>query len=162
MAQVHPSVEAPGRASRPRATSSVGRRSGYIVSVVVNVVGLWVVNHLLSWGWPPFLTSAFEDLLPYVNASIIAGIVANVVWTLWDPDWLRHLGQIAVDVISFVAVVRTWQIFPFDLSGYWGGWETIGRVVLVLAGIGLVVDVLGRLVALVRARPTRPGERSAA
>lgn len=61
-----------------------------------------------------------------------------------------------------MVVVRTWQIFPFDLSGYWSGWETVARVVLGLAFLGLVVDTITRLAALARAgRPAVRGGGSA-
>ena len=51
-----------GKRSRP--TSRLTRRVGYMAAAVVNTVMLWVANHLLGWGWPPFLTRSFEDLLP--------------------------------------------------------------------------------------------------
>ena len=51
------------------------KRTGYVISVFVNGALLFVVNNLLSWGFPSFLTQDFEKVLPVVNISLVAGIV---------------------------------------------------------------------------------------
>jgi hypothetical protein len=137
---------APGSPKSPTA-----RRVGYVVAVLVNAAMLWVVNNLLCWGWPPFLTSAFDELLPVIDLSLAATIVVNLSWAWRDPTWFRHLGQIGLDAIGVAVVVRTWQVFPFDFSGYWSGWATVGRIALGVAFFGLILDMTVRFVALVRA-----------
>lgn len=57
----HPEMALSHR-KRSRPTSQATRRVGYVAAAVVNGGMLWVANHLLGWGWPPFLTSSFEDL----------------------------------------------------------------------------------------------------
>jgi hypothetical protein len=146
---------APGSPKSPGA-----RRVGYLVAVLVNGTMLWVVNNLLGWRWPPFLTSAFDELLPVIDLSLTAAIVVNLLWAWRDPTWFRHLGRIGLDAISVAVVVRTWQVFPFDFSGYWSGWPTLGRIALGVAFIGLIIDVAIRFVALVRAaRPPIDDDR---
>jgi hypothetical protein len=88
-------------------------------------------------------------VLPLVNASIIAGIAANAVFILLDPVWLRALGDIVTTSVGLAAMVRLWQVFPFDFTQTFVNLEVVARVVLVvgIAGsvIGIVVAV-GRLV----------------
>lgn len=130
--QVHP---------RPSTVDAVGRKVGYVVAAGVNLFALWVANQLLSWAWPPFLTGAFEELLPILTVSFVASAAVNLLWVVWEPAWFRHLAQAALDAIGVAVVVRTWQVFPFDLSS---GWETAARVALVLAvvaiGVATVVE----------------------
>ena len=140
-----------------------GRRAGRVATVVVNLVVMWVVNQLPEWEWPPFLTPEFEDLLPYINASIIATIVVNVVWLVRDPPVLEHLGQIVLNGFSFVAAVRTWQLFPFDFSRYSFDWELIARILIGLGLFGLavatIVEVVGFARSLARSSELSPDSR---
>jgi hypothetical protein len=132
---------------RPAAAPPAGRRFGYLVSAAINGVALWIVGHLLAWGWPPFLTPAFDDLLPYLQVSLVATIVVDLLWAWRDPAWWRHTAQIGLNLIGLVVVVRSWQIFPFDLSD---GWETLARVLLGVAFVGLIAATVAEIVELVR------------
>ena len=136
---------------RVRPKPHPARRPGYIAAAAVNAAMLWVANSLLDWGWPPFLTSDFDDLLPWVDASMAAAIAVNLLWTLTDPPWFRHFGQIGLNLISLGVGIRSWQIFPFDFTGYWGGWETVARLVIAVAVVGLTIDTVTRIVALTSA-----------
>ncbi|HEU5085657.1 MAG TPA: hypothetical protein VFU14_20115 [Acidimicrobiales bacterium] len=121
------------------------RRTGYVAAAIVNLVLLWAANHLLEWEWPPFLTRAYEDLLPWIQVSLGATVAANVLWTLHDPAWSRHIGEAALDVISVVVAIRTWQLFPFDFTEYSDIWEVGARVLIVVAGVGAVIGVVAEL-----------------
>lgn len=124
------------------------RRSGYVAVILIDIVSLWIVHHLLPWGWPPFLTDRFADLLPIIDVSLVATIAVNAVWIGHDPDWLRHLAQIGLNGIAFVAAARTWQVFPFDFGT--GPWETVARVMLVVAFFGVVGGTIAEAVQLAR------------
>jgi hypothetical protein len=139
----------PAKRSDPKPTTT--RRVGYLVTAVVNGAMLWVANHLLGWGWPPFLTNAFEDLLPWVNVSLVAAIAVNLLWTWRDPAWFKHLAQLVLNAISLVVIVRSWQIFPLDFTGYWSGWEALARVALGIACFGVLVDGVTGIVGLTTA-----------
>ena len=130
-------AQVPARRSKSKATT---RRVRYLVAAAVNAPCLWVANHLLGWGWPPFLTNVFEDLLPWVNVSLVAAIAVNLVWTWRDPAWFKRLAQLVLNAISLVVIVRSWQIFPLDFTGYWAGWEPLARVALGIACFGVIVD----------------------
>lgn len=140
---------------------TAGRRFGYVVAAAVNLVMLWIAHHLLVWGWPAFLTSAFEELLPLVSLSLVATAVVNLIWVCYDPEWLRHVGQIVVNLISLVVAVRTWQVFPFDFSAYSSAWEGVVRVILVLCIVGTAIATVVEFVRLVigvaaHAPPSQP------
>lgn len=145
---------------------TAGRRVGYVVAALVNVAMLWVAGHLLGWGWPAFLTDAFDDLLPFVAVSLLLSAVVNLLWAASDPPWFKHVGQIAMNVVSLIVAVETWQIFPFDFSGYASFWEPLARTVIIVAAFGIVVSTCVELVRLVvetgdgAAHPSRPsGDR---
>ena len=138
-----------------------GRRAGYLVAGAIHVLFLWIANNLLDRGWPAFLTDDFEDLLLYVNASLVVGIVVNLVWLWRDPAWLKHLGEIVSNVFSFVAAVRTWQIFPFDFSSYSIDWDPVARVVIAVGILGVSVATIVELVKLVRLLVLPSHERGA-
>ena len=145
------------------------RRFGYAVAVLVNVAILVLVNRWPGWDAVPFLTGDTEQVLGIVNASIIAGVVANVLFLFADPPWFKALGDIVTTAVGLAAAVRLWQVFPFDF-GAGSAWDTVARVLLVIAIVGSVLGILvttGRLVVtLVRgdhspmvstAKPHGPG-----
>jgi hypothetical protein len=137
------------RALRRRPTAAE-RRVGYAVAALINVVGLWIVHHLLEWEWPSFLTDDFQDLLPYLTASFTATIIVNLLWAIRDPAWFRHTAQIGLNLVAIRAAVRTWEIFPFDFTGYTSAWETGARVLIVIGLFGLMVATIVEIVGLVR------------
>jgi hypothetical protein len=139
---------APGAATH-RTPSTGHRRAGYLIGALVNLAGLWFVHHLLAWGWPPFLTDAFADLLPYITASFVATVVMNLVWTVRDPAWFRHLGQIGLNLVAVVAAVHTWTIFPFDLTGYGPAAEPVVRTLIVAGLVGLIAATIAEVVRFV-------------
>ena len=53
-----------GSAGFEQPRSPAARRFGYLVAIGVNLVLLYVVNNLLEWGVPEFLTDDFERVLP--------------------------------------------------------------------------------------------------
>ena len=70
------------RQSQVNVTPTGIRRLGYLVGVGVSAGILFVVNNLLAWDIVPFLTDDFDQLLPIVNASLVASIVVNAIAAL--------------------------------------------------------------------------------
>lgn len=120
------------------------RRFGYAVAIVVNAVMLYLVNRSPGWDAVPFLTDETPEVLDLVNASIVAGVVANVVYVVSDPEWLRALGDVVTTAIGLAAMVALWQVWPIDLAA---GWEVLARW---LIGVGIVGSFIGIVVAMVR------------
>jgi hypothetical protein len=140
-------------AKERRAVTAAGRRVGYIFSIAINAVILYGANRWPGWDVVPFLTSRVPEVLGIINASLIAGIVANLVYVLWDPPRLRALGDLVTLSIGIVAMTQTWQVFPFDFSAYSFNWELVTRILIVVGIAGSAIAIIVALVTLVRGRP---------
>ncbi len=120
---------------------------GYLVAAGFQVALLVLINVSPGWDAVPFLTAETPDVLPAVNASIVATLVANVLWVLADPRWLRALGDTVTSCVSLVAAVAVWRVFPFDLEG---AWEPVVRVLVGLGVVGTAIGIVAGLVTFVR------------
>lgn len=129
--------------TKPRA-GPAARRFGYLVSVLVNGAMLYGANVWPGWERVPFLTAETSRVLGFVNASIVVGIVANLVYVVVDPPRLKALGDVVTTSVGLVAMVRIWQVFPLDVASDTRGWGLVARILL---GIGIVGSVIGILAA---------------
>lgn len=134
-------------ARKPR-PSTAARRAGYLVAALVNAVMLYLVNAWPGWDSLSFLTAETTEVLVWVNASMAAGIVANLIYVGRDTPRMRAAGDLVTTGIGLVAMVRIWQVFPFsfDLSGL--DWALVVRVLLVVGIVGSVIALVVRLVSL--------------
>lgn len=114
----------------------VGRRFGFGIAVVINVVLLYLVQNLTSWDVLPFLTSEFDSLVPWISFSLIVGIVANFLYMMNDDYRLRSVGDIVTNLVSLAVTWRVLQVFPFDFSAYEFDWELVTRIILIIAIVG--------------------------
>jgi hypothetical protein len=128
-------------------------RFGYIVAIAINVVMLVIANNILAWGWLPFLTADFEQLLWLINLSFLATIAANVIYLAYDAPWFKSVCQIGLGGITVAVAVRTYQVFPFDFSNSQFNWEPVTRFVIVLTVIGTVIGMIVEVVKLARGEP---------
>ena len=139
------------RAERRRPPKGT-RRLGYGISIVVQVALLILVNNLVEWDIAPFITDEFNDLVPYINVSLVASMVVNALYFAFDPRWFRSLTQAILNVISLVVIVQTYRIFPFDFSGSDFNWTALTRtgliVLMVLVGVGIIGEVVKMFQAL--------------
>lgn len=133
-----------------RQGSATARRFGYLVAVGVNAVLLYLINVAPRWQELTFLTSATVSVLTWVNTSLVAGIVANVVYVLDDAPAIRAFGDLVTTAISLAAIVRVWQVFPFAFDQRGLHWEPVIRVLLIVAGVGSAIAIVVQLVTLVR------------
>lgn len=140
-----------GRRSRPRPPRAA-RRVGYAVGAFVNGVLLWLVNVAPGWQAVPFLTSDFTDVLGLVNASIVAGLLAHVLYLVVDPPWLRSAGDLVVTSVGLVATVAVLRSFPFTFAGQSFDWEPVVRVLLWLGIVGSAIGIVAALVTLLTRR----------
>ena len=129
--------------------SGTGSRIGYAIAVVVNLGLLYIVNNLLAWGWVPFLTDDFDQLLPIVNLSLVVAAGANVAFIFYNARWFRSVGQIVQNIVSILVIVATLKVFPFDFSPYSIDWAMITRVGLVLVGAVIGIATIAEFVKLI-------------
>jgi len=150
-----PQVRGSRSAGRPRAAarrSDVGRRLGFVIGAVVNAALLWWVNVAPGWQVVPFLTADTRLVLGLVNASLAVGLVSNVVSAVLLHFRLRAFGDLVQNAVGLAAMVRLWQVFPFDLGGAGFDWDLVVRCALVLGMVGSVIGALVAVVHLVRGR----------
>jgi hypothetical protein len=129
--------------------TDAAKRIGYAIAVGVNAVMLYVVNNLLAWEVPAFLTEEFERVLPVLNISIVASIVVNLMYVAYDAPWFKSLGQVVLSAIALVATIRTLEVFPFDFARYDFNWEVVARGCLILATVAIVIGLITETVKLV-------------
>ena len=132
----------------PDPAGAPARSGGYIGGVVVNVVLLVLINVWPGWEAVPFLTDRTPEVLGIVNASLVVAVVANLMLAVADPPRFKALTDLAITGVGIAALVRIWQVFPFDLQGT--AWETVVRVLLVVGLVGSGIAFLAALVRLVR------------
>ncbi len=127
--------------TKKRGPSRGTRQFGYLVAIGIGFVMLYVANRLLEWGWFAWLTEDFEEVLPIVNLSIWAGIIANALYLVYDAEWFKLLTQIPQLIISGLVGFRMLSVFPFDFSAYEFAWDAVARwgIILPLVGIGIAL-----------------------
>jgi hypothetical protein len=136
----------PQRRPQPR-PKPASRRFGYTIAMTVNAVLLYLVNVSPGWDAVPFLTHDTTQVIGWVNASIVAGIIANALY-LTDQQWFRALGEIVVTAIGLVALGRLWQVFPFAFDDDGVPWRDVARWVLAIGMAGSVIGLVVNLVQL--------------
>lgn len=133
------------RDSAPRRRA--GRRFGYAVSVVVNLVLWYLVNVRPGWSAVPFLTDDLTQVLDLFNLSVLAGAAVAFASLFYDPPWFVAATDVGLALVSVVLSWRLLEVFPIDFSGLGYDLTTLARVLLV---VGLVGSVLALIAGVVR------------
>lgn len=141
--------------AKPERPSVVARRTGYVIAIGINVVLLWLANVAPGWEVLPFLTADMQLVMPLVNASLMAGVAANVLYLAADPKWLKALGDIVTTAIGIVAMVAIWQVFPFDFGDASFDWALLFRWVLGVGIAGSAIGIVVNVVSLVSGTRSR-------
>ena len=142
-------------AKGPVTTEAGTARLGYVIAIVVNVVLLVVVQNILGSDLAPFLTADFALVEPWITLSLTASILANVVYLRNVTPQVKAIGQIVINLIRVVVTYRILVVFPFDFTGYDFDWETVARVVLILAMVGSFIGAAAELPKLITPRTVR-------
>jgi hypothetical protein len=138
------------------ADKTVSSRGGNVGSALVNAAMLWGINIWPGWQVLPFLTSDMTRVLGIINASLTAGIVANLIFVVIRNRGIMALGNLVVLGIGLAAVLRLWEVFPFDFGDSWPGWPVVMRVLL---GLGIAGSIIGALVEIVTLFRSAGGSR---
>ncbi|MDQ0731188.1 hypothetical protein [Arthrobacter sp. B1I2] len=126
-------------------------RGGNVGSAIVNALLLYGINIWPGWQVLPFLTADMARVLDLINASLIAGIIVNLVCVVIRARALMALGNLLVIGFGLAAMLRLWEVFPFDFGDGWSGWPVLVRVFLVVGIVGSVIGAIVEVVNLFRA-----------
>jgi hypothetical protein len=121
-----------------------------MVGAVIGGILLYLINATPGWQAVPFLTADTSQVLGLVNASLIAGLVANVTFVVYDASWWKSFGELVSTSISLASLVRILQVFPFDFGETAFDWPVLARVVLVVAVVGSAIGLVVHLVSFIR------------
>jgi hypothetical protein len=130
---------------------------GYFLAVAINLALLFFLNVAPGWEVFGFLTADTAQIMPIMNASLVAGALANLVFVITDPPAVKALGDLITTAITFAVALRVWQVYPFDFTGYSFDWDIVVRFALVVAMFGTAVGAVVALVRLLRLGVTRSG-----
>lgn len=134
-----------------RRSGGIGaRRAGYAVAAGVNGVLLLLINVTPGWAILPFLTPDMSIVLPWINASMVVGILSNVVNLVRDTPRVKGIGDLITGAVGLVAMIVLWQVFPFDFGAEPNGWSTVTRVVLLIGIVGTAIALIVSFVIAVR------------
>ncbi|MFA5051565.1 MAG: hypothetical protein WC544_00700 [Patescibacteria group bacterium] len=130
--------------------SPLRRRVDYLISIIINVILLYVANNLLNWR-AQLITQDWATVLPTVNMMLGVTLAINVLFLFYDPRLFFLIGRNASDLVSLYVTYRVWHVFPFDFHGFFGlGWlNPVVKTVLPIACIGLLLAVIIRSVRYV-------------
>jgi len=118
------------------------RIAGYVVAVIVNAAMWYIAHNLLNWN-VPFITDDFVAVLPALEASLGATMIANVLFIAFDPRWFRALAQVALNVLSLYVLYMMYQVFPVDFGVDTFNW--LARLGLIATGIAVVIGTVVEL-----------------
>ena len=91
------------------------KSSEFIAAIVVNLIVLYIVNNLLSWNLS-FITASFQDVIWIFNLSLSATIIANIIFLIYHPGWLRSIIRIILNILGFLVAYYLYTVFPFTFS----------------------------------------------
>ena len=130
---------------KPRRAPQGARKIGYLAAIVVNAI-LWVVlRNLQRWDMPFVVWRLFPKVVPAVDLSLVASMVASALYLLFDPPWFGRLGQAITNATSLYSMCVVYTVFPFD-----SGSEGTNQIVRVLMLLGMVAAGIGAIVGLAR------------
>jgi hypothetical protein len=125
-----------------RGEATARRRSGYVAEMLVDGVLLYLAGTSLVWQIP-FLTGAFVAPLVLIQVSLLASMVANAAFVVYDAGWFRHTVKLGLCGIAFAATYTLLNVFPFAFDN-----AGVDAMVRILLGIGLIGIAIGAVVEL--------------
>jgi hypothetical protein len=134
---------------RPR-PSVTARRFGYALSIAINVILIYLINEWPGWQSLTFLTPDAASLIPLVNAVLVITLIANAIYLIVDPRWLRALGDAVTGAASLILLLVLLSTFPFDFSPFSFDWTMLLQIMLVLGIVVTTVSIIANLVTFIR------------
>ncbi len=114
-------------------------RLGAAIGAILDLVGLYVVNHLTEREWPSFLTAEFDDVVPLASLALVASFAMHIFSFAEPQSPPVHLTSAVSSGLNLVVAVQLLDTFPFDFSTWDRDWSWAIRFVLVLAIVGAAI-----------------------
>ncbi|QGN32239.1 hypothetical protein [Microlunatus sp. Gsoil 973] len=144
------------RARRPASgRPRTERRVGYLISVLLNLAGLFLINLWPGWRAVAFLTQDTPQVLGIVNAMLIVTAAVNVLYLITDPRWLVALGGLGTTVLGLIGLIQIWDVFPFGFANTAIDWPLVFRIALIIGFVGCGVAIVVQLAQFVGALAVR-------
>jgi len=123
--------------------ASAGKKFGYVVSMIINAVLIYVFNNLLNWNIP-YLLPTFTGCLWAIQLSLSVTIFINFIYIFYDTGWFHHLMQVIENIFSWISLYFIYTIFPFEFPAdiWMQGVKIALIVILVLIPVGTLVELL--------------------
>ena len=138
------------RAQGTGAQRRLGRRVGYLIAILVNLVFAWLINVWPGWEALSFLTADAAEVVPLVNGAIAVTVAANLVYLVVDTTRVKAFGELLVNAVNIAVTVTLLEVFPFDFSGYAFPWAWLVSFILIVALLGTGISMLVNLYRLIR------------
>lgn len=128
---------------------------GHLIAIAVNLVLLYVVRNLGEWDVLSFLTDDYDKVIGPLSVSIIAAIIGRALRIVFPGRRIGLLIEGVVTVFGFYALLRIFQVFPFEFDPDGFRWDLVARFVLVVGLLGSAIGILVTPLRLLqRAMPT--------
>jgi hypothetical protein len=128
---------------------------GYGISIIVQIVILYVLRHLKEWG-VNFLNEDYESALFYIELSIYVSIGVQIIWIFYDNKWFKHLLQGVSNAVGAVAIIMVYVIFPFIIGNE--NWVKAIKIALIVLFVLSVIGVLAEIIKGLRNLAKDPGK----
>ena len=122
------------------------KNSEFIAAIIINIIFLYIVNNLLNWNIS-FIAPTFSQVLFILNVSIIANILANIGFLIYQRGWFRSLAQIILNIIGFAVAYSFFVVFPFVFQTI--AFAYILKFLLILGMIALVIASIVEVLRLI-------------
>ena len=125
---------------------SSARQFGYIVSIFVNILFIYIVNNLLNWNVSLF-TEDFAQCLWAINLSLGVTIFINFIFIFFDRKWFKNLMQAFGNVFAFISAFVFWRVFPLNFSD---SMASLVNLALIIALGAIVLSTMIELLGAIR------------
>jgi len=132
--------------------SRIPKIIGYAIAVIINLVILWILSKLPDWDFK-FLTENYIDVLSIVKLSLFVGIGGNVLLIIYNVFWFKRVIQIIMNIVSFIAALAIYRVFPFDFAAINQNWLTISlKIFLIVVMVGIAIGTIVEFVKLITSK----------
>jgi hypothetical protein len=126
----------------------IGRKVGYLIAIVINLIMLVFFNLLSNFHFR-FITENFNDCLWIINISILATILANFAFFVFDPKWFVSFAHIFLNIISIIFLFVFIKVFPFDFDYINESINHILKICFIFGIFGTSIAIIVEFVKLV-------------